>query len=125
MSTSDRAATIDRSTAAAARLALKLMLAEWRLPFPAWEEIGELLDLLSRAVAEGDATAVDKLTFELQELSGSRVGRIGNPQDGTPPEDAGRTPLPEPYRERVVALVHALDQDSPSGVSRPAPTERA
>ncbi|MFD1660595.1 CATRA system-associated protein [Streptomyces caeni] len=124
MSTSDRAATIDRETAGAARLALRLMLEEWRLPPQGWEEIAELLDELSGAVAAGDVVAVDALTGELEELSGSRVTRIEGAQDGTSPEDDGKVPLPEPYRERAVALVHALDPDPAPGGPRPAPSER-
>ncbi|MDG9708552.1 CATRA system-associated protein [Streptomyces sp. DH10] len=124
MSTSDRAVVIDRETAGAARLALGLMLKEWRLPPQGWEEIAELLDELLAAVAAGDAAALDALTGELEELSGSRVGRIDNAQDGTSPEGDGNVPLPESYRERVVALVHALDLDSAPGGPRPAPPER-
>ncbi|MFD5159390.1 CATRA system-associated protein [Streptomyces hawaiiensis] len=125
MSTSDGAATIDRETAGAARLALRLMLEEWRLPPQGWEEITELLDELTSAVAVGDAAAVDALTGELEELSGSReVTRIEGTQDGTAPEDDGKVPLPEPHRERVVALVHALAPDSGPGGPRPATAER-
>ncbi len=124
VSTSDRAAPIARETADAALLALRLMLREWRLPSQAWEEIAELLDELSAAVAAGDTAAVDALTGELEELSGSRVTRIGGAGDGTPPQDDGKTPLPEPYEERVVALVHALAPDSTPGGRQPAPAER-
>ncbi|MDX2757705.1 CATRA system-associated protein [Streptomyces europaeiscabiei] len=125
MSTSGRAAAIDRETAGAARLALRLMLEEWLLPPQGWEEIAELLDELSAAVAAVDAAAVDALTGELEELSGSRATpRIEGYQDGTSPEGDGRVPLPEPYVERVVALVHALDLDSAPGGPRPAPSER-
>ncbi|MEU5094712.1 CATRA system-associated protein [Streptomyces sp. NPDC020996] len=122
MSTSDRAAVIDRETAGAARLALRLMLEEWRLPPEVWEEIAELLPELSAAVAAGDSPAVDALTIRLEELSDSRVTRIGDAQDGG--SDDGKVALPEPYRERVVALVHALDPDSPPGGPQPAPAER-
>ncbi|MFF0204858.1 CATRA system-associated protein [Streptomyces sp. NPDC005017] len=115
MSTSDNAAVIDPETAEAARLALGLMLEEWRLPRRSWEvEVADLLDRLSAAVSAGDAAALDTLTVELDELSDSRVARIEGPQDAPPPQDA-KVPLPEPYRERVVALVHALDPDSPPG----------
>ncbi|MGW0335645.1 CATRA system-associated protein [Streptomyces sp. NPDC003011] len=125
MSTSDRAASIDRETAGAACLALGLMLEEWWLPPREWEEIAGLLDELWAAVAAVDAAAVDALTGELEELSGSRVGRIERAQDGRSREDGGeKVPLPEPYRERVVALVHALDPDSAPGGPRPAPSER-
>ncbi|MER5857239.1 CATRA system-associated protein [Streptomyces sp. NPDC059688] len=123
MSTSDGTAAIDRETAGAARLALRLMLEEWRLPPQGWEETAELLAELSTAVAAGDTAAVDALTGELEELSGSRVTRIEGAQDG-PPDGDGKVPLPEPYRERVVALVHALDPDPTPGGARPAAAER-
>lgn len=124
MSTSQGAAAIDRKTAEAARLALQLMLGEWRLLPEGWQEIAELLDELSAAVAAGDTAAVDALTGELDEFSGSRVSRIQRGPAGTSPQDDGKVPLPEPDRERVVALVHALAPDSPSGGPRPAPSER-
>ncbi|MEV5918578.1 CATRA system-associated protein [Streptomyces pseudogriseolus] len=117
MSTSDRAAMIDRKTAGAACRALELMRKEWRLPPEAWEEITELLDDLSAAVTAGNAAAVDALTGELEELSGSRVTPITGERDG-------RVPLPEQERERVVALVHLLDPDSAPDEPRPVPSER-
>ncbi|WP_416957208.1 CATRA system-associated protein [Streptomyces sp. Agncl-13] len=117
MSTSEGAAVIDRETADAARLALELMLEEWRLLPEGWVEIAGLLEELSTAVADGDATTVKTLTGELDEWSGSRVTRIGGGGDG-------RVPLPEPERERVVALVHVLRPDSPPGGPRPAPARR-
>ncbi|MFI5881462.1 CATRA system-associated protein [Streptomyces sp. NPDC051554] len=117
MSTSEGAAVIDRETADGARLALELMLEEWRLPPEGWVEIAELLDELSTAVAAGDAAKVNALTGELDEWSGSRVTRIQGTGDG-------RMPLPEPDRERVVALVHALKPDSPPGGPHTAPARR-
>lgn len=42
-----------RETAAAAHLALELMLKEWQLTAAQWEEVAELLDELSAAVAAG------------------------------------------------------------------------
>ncbi|MDX3310014.1 hypothetical protein P1S61_13125 [Streptomyces sp. ME08-AFT2] len=124
MSTSKGPAAIDRNAAEPALLVLRLMRDEWRLPPQGWEEITELLDELSAAVAAGDTAAVDALTGELEVFSGSRVSRIGRSPDGTPPQDDGKVPLPEPERERVVALVHALAPDSPPGGPRPAPAER-
>ncbi|MBC7270235.1 MAG: hypothetical protein H5T76_16260 [Streptomyces sp.] len=117
MSTSQGAAAIDRRTADAARRVLQLMLGEWRLLPEGWEEIAELLDELAVAVAAGDATAVDALTGELEEFSGSRVSRIEKGPDG-------KVPLPEPDRERVVALVHTLAPDARPGDPPPAPPER-
>ncbi|MEU3294970.1 CATRA system-associated protein [Streptomyces longwoodensis] len=124
MSTSNGATRIGRETAAAAHLALELMLKEWQLTAAQWEEVAELLDELSAAVAAGDAATADAVTGELEILSGSRVTRIGNAPDGPSPESEGKVPLPEPYRERVVALVHALDPEPASGGARPAPPER-
>lgn len=107
---------IDRETAGEASLALRLMLKEWRLTPEAWAEVAQVLDLLAAAVAAGNAAEVAELTGALDEWSGGRtVPRI---------TEAGREPLPEPERERVVALVHALDQDSPPDGRQPAPAER-
>lgn len=115
---------IDRATAGATCLALRLMLKEWRLPPRIWAEIAALLDELSTAVAAGDAAKVNALTGELEVLSGGRVTRIEGGRDGKPPQGDAKVPLPEKDRERVVALVHALDPDSPPGGPRPAPARR-
>ncbi|WP_329242162.1 hypothetical protein OG223_03530 [Streptomyces sp. NBC_01478] len=112
MSTTEGAAMIDRETAGEASLALRLMLKEWRLTPEAWAEVAEVLDMLSAAVAAGKAAKVAELTGELDEWSGGRVTRITADD---------RVPLPEPERERVVALVHALAPDSPPDDRRPAP----
>jgi hypothetical protein len=124
VSASKGPAAIDRNAAESTLLMLRLMQDEWRLPPQGWGEITELLDELSAAVAAGDTAAVDALTGELEVLSGSRVGRISRSPDGTPPQDDGKVPLPEPERERVVALVHALSPGSPPRGPRPAPAER-
>lgn len=121
-STSGGRAAIDRETARVACLALRLMLKEWRLPPQRWQEIAELLDELSAAVAAGDGAALDALTGELEEMSGSRVTRIGGARERAPEEDDGKVPLPEPFRERVVALVHVLDPDH-ARAALPAPAE--
>lgn len=115
---------IDRETADAARLALELMLDEWRLTPEGWGELAELLDELTAAVAAGDASGVKALTGELDEWSGGRVGRITGTGDGTEPAADRRVPLPEPDRERVVALVHALAPDAPPGGPASAPARR-
>ncbi|MFI6467119.1 CATRA system-associated protein [Streptomyces sp. NPDC050528] len=115
MSTSEGAAVIDRRTADAARLALELMLTEWQLPPERWAEVAELLDELAEAVAKGETARVNALTGELDEWSGHRVTRIQGPGDETPPDDDKRVPLPPDKVEQVVALVHALDVDSPPG----------
>ncbi|MFD8062019.1 CATRA system-associated protein [Streptomyces cyaneofuscatus] len=124
MSTSDRAASIGRRTHGATRLVLELIQKEWLLPPWKWEEIAEQLDELSAALAAGDLAAVDVLTGELEAASGPRVSRIGAPPDGEPSEGDRRVPLPEEYRERVVALVHTLTTESAPGGSRPEPSER-
>lgn len=124
MSTSEGAAVIDRETADAARLALELMLDEWRLTPEGWGELAELLDELAATVAAGDASGVKALTGELDEWSGGRVGRITGAGDGTEPAADRRVPLPEPDRERVVALVHALAPDAPPGGPASAPARR-
>ncbi|MFJ8057281.1 CATRA system-associated protein [Streptomyces sp. NPDC096142] len=124
MSTSEGAAVIDRETADAARLALELMLDEWRLTPEGWGELAELLAELTAAVAAGDASGVKALTGELDEWSGGRVGRITDAGDGTELAEDRRVPLPEPDRERVVALVHALAPDAPPGGPASAPARR-
>ncbi|CAD5926133.1 conserved protein of unknown function [Streptomyces sp. KY75] len=124
VSTSDRAASIGRGTHEATRLVLELIQEEWHLPPWKWEEIAEQLDELSAALAAGDRAAVDELTGELEEVSGPRVSRIGAPPDGEPSEGDRKVPLPEEYRERVVALVHTLATESAPGGSRPQPSER-
>jgi hypothetical protein len=43
------------------------------------------------------------------------VPRIKGTGDGTASDDNKRVPLSDDERERVVALVHALDPDSPPG----------
>lgn len=106
MSTSDRTAVIDSETGRATARALRV-LEKWRLPLRSWEEIGELLARMAVAAAAGDTATVDELTAEL-EISGRRVGRIGSEE---PPDD-GKVPLPEPMRDRVVALIHAVDPDA-------------
>ena len=115
---------IDRRTADAARLALELMLTEWHLPPERWAEVAELLDDLSEAVAKGETAKVNELTGELDELSGPRVTRIQGTGDETPSDDDKRVPLPPEQVERVVALVHALDPDSPPGGPGPASGRR-
>ncbi|WP_405945555.1 hypothetical protein OG588_00770 [Streptomyces prunicolor] len=125
MSTSEGASAIDRETAGATSLALRLMLKEWRLPPQIWVEIAALLEELATAVARGDAAEVNALTGELEVLSGSRVSRITGTGGGTASGDDERVPLPEDKRERVVALVHALDPDSPPGGPRSAPARRS
>lgn len=115
---------IDRRTADAARLALELMLTEWHLPPERWTEVAELLEELSTAVADGDATALNALTGELDEWSGDRVTRIQGTGDETPSDDDKRVPLPPDQVEQVVALVHALDPDSPPGGPGPASGRR-
>ncbi|MBK3577438.1 hypothetical protein JHN63_27290 [Streptomyces sp. MBT65] len=117
MSTTEGAAMIDRETAGEASLALRLMLEEWRQTPETWVEIAKVLDDLSAAVAAGKAAEVAALTGRLEVLSGHRVTRITEADD--------RVPLPEEEQPRVVALVHALDPDSPpDGRSLAAPTER-
>jgi len=124
VSTSEGAPAIDRETAGATSLALRLMLKEWRLPPRIWAEISALLDELSKAVAAGDAAVVNAVTGELEVLSGSRVPRIKRAGDGTASDDE-EVPIPEDKRERVVALVHALDPDSPPGGPRSASARRS
>jgi hypothetical protein len=125
VSTSEGAAVIDRETADEARLALELMLEEWRLTPEGWVEIAEVLDRLAAAVAAGKAAEVAVVTGELDEWSGKRVPRIKGTGDGTASHDDKRVPLPEDERERVVALVHALDPDSPPGGPRSASARRS
>ncbi|MGW0836829.1 CATRA system-associated protein [Streptomyces prunicolor] len=124
MSTSEGAAVIDRETADEARLALELMLAEWRLTPEGWVEIAEVLDRLAAAVAAGKPAEVAVVTGELDEWSGNRVPRIKGTGDGTASDDE-RVPLPDDERERVVALVHALDTDSPPGGPHSASARRS
>ncbi|MFC4506946.1 MULTISPECIES: CATRA system-associated protein [Streptomyces] len=115
MSTSHGAAAIAPDTARATGRALRLVEREWRLSPAAWEEIGELLAELSAAVAAGDTETVDELTAELEISGDRRVTLIGAGPDGPAPEDDGKGPLPEPLRERVVALIHSVDPEPGTG----------
>ncbi|MFG2784212.1 CATRA system-associated protein [Streptomyces prunicolor] len=124
MSTSEGAAVIDRETADEARLALGLMLEEWRLTPEGWVEVAKVLDRLAAAVAAGKAAEVAVVTGELDEWSGKRVTRIRGTGEGTASDEVERVPLPEEEQERVVALVHALDPDSPPGGPRSASARR-
>lgn len=83
----------------------------WMLTPEDWRATEELLAELAAAVAEADTARVVETTIEL-ELQGRRVSRVA----GQEPEPAdGRVPLPGPVRDRVVALVHALEPDAPAG----------
>ncbi|MGX1916061.1 CATRA system-associated protein [Streptomyces phaeochromogenes] len=105
-------AMIGRDLARDVERALRALL-DWRLPPEAWDETAQLLTDLGAAVDKGDAETVDELTA-LLETSGRRVGRMGN-DTRKPAASDGRTPAPQPVRERAVAVLHAVERSSGSG----------
>jgi hypothetical protein len=73
---------------------------EWQLPEERWADIGELVESLTEALAAGDHDGVRKATAALEVAAPVRTTRIGAKP---------RVPSPEPIRERVNRLVHALE----------------
>jgi len=81
-------------------------LLHWRLAPQRWERVGQILEALARAFAEGDIDTFREATTDLELAGPVRITRIG----ATP-----LTPAPEPVRDRANHLVHAIGGVSPTG----------
>ncbi|MCM2422184.1 CATRA system-associated protein [Streptomyces sp. RKAG293] len=88
----------------------------WTLPADRWERPDEAVAALATAWAAGDEDAFEAATAALEMLSPHRVKRI---------RDSDEVPPTTPLRERLVALVHRMDDDQDSGGEpRGRPPER-
>ena len=95
-----RGSGIDSHTRSRARELLEDVLA-WELPAGVWPRPAEAVGLVAAALAQNDGTALDSATAALELLSPHRVERVRDPAD---------LPPPATLRERVVALVHLLEE---------------
>ncbi|MFJ3305059.1 CATRA system-associated protein [Streptomyces sp. NPDC086549] len=77
-------------------------LLEWRLPAHVWERPGRVVEDMAASWTAGDEDALDVATARLEVLSPHRVRRM---------RDTAGVPPCAGLRERVVALVHAMDGD--------------
>lgn len=88
-------------------------LLTWHLPPERWTQAEQVIDEVATAMASADLAAFDRATADLELLGPVRIVRIG--------ESPGNqlTAPPDPLRDRVNRLIHALSQPT-----RPDPAQR-
>lgn len=84
----------------------------WEATDGGWRHIGDLVTRADTAVVERDWPALRTAISELELASPLRTTKLGEPP---------RRPAPEPVRERVNRLVHALSHEQPKPTDRHTP----
>jgi hypothetical protein len=75
----------------------------WRLTGSRWESVADIVESLSAAREAGDWAALRAAVYDLELAGPVRATRIG--------ADAV-VPAPDPVREEINELVHALDDEN-------------
>jgi hypothetical protein len=90
---------LDERDRASALTSLRLALF-WTMARERWDDVGRLVELMSAALAGGDAAAFRRAAGDLLAAGPKRVTGVGD----TPTE-----PAPPKIRERMNDLIHTLD----------------